>query len=435
MNFVIQPSAIDSGVLTVPGDKSISHRALMLAAIADGRTEIKGLLVGDDCIATLKALMDMGVRINRTSSSEATVYGVGLRGLTAPNNHLDLGNSGTSMRLFSGLLSGQEFSVRLVGDDSLGQRPMARVIKPLNLMGAEIAAYGGTAPLQISGGHKLSGIYYRLPVASAQVKSAILLAGLYGTGEVVIEEPSVTRDHTERMLRIMGVNVEQDEGQIRMRAGQSLSALTIRIPADLSSASFLIVAATIAGKAKITITGVGVNPTRTGIISVLKEMGADISLENRRLYGEEPVADITIRSAKLRGIDVDSKHVSLAIDEFPALFIAAACAEGVTRFSGLEELRVKESDRITAMAEGLRALNVPVDESEDGATVHGAKIGSGTIHSYSDHRVAMAFAVAGTIAAGPVTVTDTRNVDTSFPGFVDSFKSMGISMSVTDHSA
>ena len=435
MNFVIQPSAIDSGVLTVPGDKSISHRALMLAAIADGRTVIKGLLVGDDCIATLNALRNMGVRINLTSGSEATVYGVGLRGLVAPPEHLNLGNSGTSMRLFSGLLSGQEFPVRLVGDDSLSQRPMTRVIKPLTLMGASIVADEGTAPLQISGDRKLSGILYRLPVASAQVKSAILLAGLYGMGEILIEEPSVTRDHTERMLRTMGVIVEEDEGQIRMYGGQSLSALTIQVPADLSSASFLILAATIADKAKITITGVGVNPTRTGVINVLQEMGADISLGNRRLYGEEPVADITVRSARLRGIDVDPKHVSLAIDEFPALFIAAACAEGATRFSGLEELRVKESDRITVMAEGLRALNVPVDESDDGAIVHGAKIGSGAIHSYSDHRVAMAFAVAGTIATGPVTVTDSKNVDTSFPGFVDTFKSLGISMSVTDRSA
>lgn len=432
MNFVIQPSGIDSGVLTVPGDKSISHRALMLAAIADGRTEIKGLLAGDDCIATLNALMNMGVRINLASNSEATVYGVGLRGLVAPPDHLNLGNSGTSMRLFSGLLSGQAFPVRLVGDDSLSQRPMARVIKPLALMGASIATDEGTAPLDISGGRKLSGISYRLPVASAQVKSAILLAGLYGTGEVFIEEPSVTRDHTERMLRTMGVNVEQDEGQVRMDGGQSLSALTIQIPADLSSASFLILAATIADKATITIAGVGVNPTRTGIINILQEMGADIRLENRRLYGEEPLADITVRSARLRGIDVDPKYVSLAIDEFPALFIAAACAEGATRFSGLEELRVKESDRIAVMAEGLRALNVPVDESDDGAIVHGAKIGSGTIHSYSDHRVAMAFAVAGTIATGPVTVIDSKNVDTSFPGFVDTFKSLGVSMSVND---
>ena len=286
----------------------------------------------------------------------------------------------------------------------------------------------------MTGGCQLSGIVYRLPVASAQVKSAILLAGLYARGDTVVIEPTVTRDHTERLLRAMGVDVKQDNTQIIMHQGQSLTAVSVDVPADLSSASFLILAATIADGAEITITGVGVNPTRIGVITILNEMGADISFENRRFFGEEPVADLLVRSANLRGIDVDPKNVSLAIDEFPVLFIAAACAEGTTNFSGIGELRVKESDRIATMVDGLKALNVPVEETEDGAVVQGREICGGSVCSYGDHRVAMAFAIAGTVAKGRVTVIDTEHVDTSFPQFVECLKSLGIEISITDRS-
>ena len=425
MHIVVEPSALNSGRVTVPGDKSVSHRALMLGAVAEGDTVISGFLQGDDCLATLNALRQLGVQIDDTDPEAVRVSGVGLGGLKRPTAALDLGNSGTAMRLFAGLLAGQEFSTELVGDDSLSGRPMDRVIKPLTMMGARIDSSDGHPPLIIQGGNSIGGLVYRLPVASAQVKSAILLAGLYAGGDVAVIEPAVTRDHTERMLRAMGANLSQGETQIVLTPGQPLRGIEIAVPGDLSSAAFIILAATIATDIEVTITGVGVNQTRTGVIDVLKEMGASIEIENVRLYGEEPVADIVVRSASLRGIDVDPAKVSLAIDEFPVLFIAAACAEGKTRFSGIGELRVKESDRISAMADGLRALSVPVDETEDGATVHGGKIYGGSVDSHGDHRVAMAFAVAGTVAEWAVRIEDTENVDTSFPGFADCLQAMG----------
>ncbi|MDG2375951.1 MAG: 3-phosphoshikimate 1-carboxyvinyltransferase, partial [Woeseiaceae bacterium] len=274
----------------------------------------------------------------------------------------------------------------------------------------------------------LAAIDYRLPVASAQVKSAILLAGLCATGDITIVEPAVTRDHTERMLRSMGAVVTQAGTQIQMRGGQSLNGIQVDVPADLSSAAFLILAATIGKAVTLEIPGVGINPTRTGVIDILQAMGADISFNNGRLQGGEPVADLIVRSASLTGIDVDPAKVSLAIDEFPVLFIAAACAEGRTRFSGIGELRVKESDRLSSMADGLCALGVSVDESEDGAVVQGGRICGGHVGSHGDHRIAMSFAIAGTVAECPVTVSDTRNVDTSFPGFVDCLQSLGVSM-------
>jgi 3-phosphoshikimate 1-carboxyvinyltransferase len=426
VNFVIQPSAIASGEVSVPGDKSISHRALMLAAVAKGWTTVTGFLPGEDCLATAEALRAMGVTVEQDSETEVRVHGAGTCGLHAPDGPLDLGNSGTAMRLFAGLLAGQPFATELTGDDSLRRRPMNRVIKPLAMMGARISSKDGKPPLRIEGGSRLSGIVYRLPVPSAQVKSAILLAGLSAEGEIAIVEPAVTRDHTERMLRTMGAELAQGETQIQMQGGQALTGTDIQVPADLSSAAFLILAATIARDAELTIPGVGVNPTRTGVIDILNDMGADITVDNVRLYGEEPVADLTVRSAALSGIDVDPARVSLAIDEFPVLFIAAACAGGKTSFNGVGELRVKESDRIATMAAGLRALSVPVDESDDGAVVHGSKIYGGQVDSHGDHRIAMAFAIAATVAEWDVTVCDTRNVDTSFPGFVDCLQSMGV---------
>jgi 3-phosphoshikimate 1-carboxyvinyltransferase len=432
MNIVVEPSALKSGSITVPGDKSISHRALMLGAIADGETNVSGFLAWEDCLATLVALRAMGIEIDQSSDTALRIRGGGLHGLQRPPGALDMGNSGTAMRLFAGLLSGQSFSTELVGDESLSARPMSRVIKPLSMMGAKIESNDGKPPLRIDGGQALGGLVYRLPVASAQVKSAILLAGLYSQDEVVVIEPAVTRDHTERMLRSMGVVVNQGETQIMLNGGQILTGTDIEVPADLSSAAFVILAATIAADARVTIPGVGVNPTRTGVIDILIDMGADITIENVRLFGEEPVADIVVRSARLKGIAVNPAKVSLAIDEFPVLFVAAACADGKTTFTGIGELRVKESDRIAAMAAGLRALSVPVEESDDGAVIHGGKLYGGTVHSHGDHRIAMSFAVAGTIAEWAVRIQDTASVATSFPGFNACLASLGVDIAYQD---
>ena len=432
MHYVVEPSALASGVVTVPGDKSISHRALILGGIAKGRTNISGFLPGEDCLATLAALKAMGVRIERPGDTRVIMEGCGADGLRAPSGPLDMGNSGTAMRLFAGLLSGQSFSSKLIGDASLSQRPMSRIIEPLTLMGAQIDSSAGKPPLLISGERSLSGIAYQLPVASAQVKSAILLAGLFADGEITVIEPATTRDHTERMLRTMGVDIRSGETQIVMPGGQSLTGADISVPADLSSAAFIILATLLATDCEVTLVGVGVNPTRTGVIDILREMGAAISLDNVRLFGEEPVADIVVHSAELHGIEVDPARVSLAIDEFPLLFIAAAMAVGETTFSGIGELRVKESDRIATMAAGLRVLGIEVDETPDGAVVHGGVISGGSVKSGGDHRIAMSFAVAATRAGWPVRIEDTAAVDTSFPGFVQCLQSLGIGINSFD---
>ncbi len=428
MYFTVDPSALTSGKVTVPGDKSISHRALILGAIAEGQTRIRGFLNGKDCLATMTALGHLGVSIQQSSDTELIINGCGGEGLKTPIVPLDMQNSGTAMRLFAGLLSGQVFASKLVGDKSLSQRPMNRIIDPLTSMGAVIDSDDGSPPLSILGGRPLKGISYRLPVASAQVKSALLLAGLYAKGETSIIEPQTTRDHTERMLRSMGADVASGETQIIMRGKQVLQGTEIEVPADMSSAAYIVLAALLAPECEVVITNVGVNPTRTGAIDILREMGADIGLDNVRLYGEEPVADITVRSSRLTGIDVDPARVSLAIDEFPMLFVAAACARGKTTFSGIGELRVKESDRIRVMAAGLRQLGATVDETDDGAVVHGAKLEGGRIMSEGDHRVAMAFAVAGTVAEWTIRIDDVDTVATSFPGFVDCLSGLGISI-------
>lgn len=425
MHYVVEPSPLTSTTLTVPGDKSISHRALMLGGIAVGTTQIDGFLPGDDCLATLSALREMGVSIEQHSTTRISVEGVGLHGLHAARGPLDMGNSGTAMRLFAGLLSGQTFATVLTGDESLEKRPMNRVIKPLTMMGADIQSAGGYPPLQIEPVAQLSGVVYSLPVASAQVKSAILLAGLYANGSTAVVEPALTRDHTERMLRYMDVNVSSGDSQIIMPEGQRLVAKEIQVPADLSSAAFVMLAAIFAENCEVLIEGVGVNPTRTGVIDILREMGADIGLENVRLFGEEPVADIVVRSSHLHGIDVDPALVSLAIDEFPVIFAAAGRAIGRTRFSGIGELRLKESDRIGAMATGLQSLGIEVYEESDGAVVTGGEFSAGRIDSCADHRIAMAFAVAATVASGAVHIEDTAAVDTSFPGFAECMQSLG----------
>jgi 3-phosphoshikimate 1-carboxyvinyltransferase len=426
MRFEVTPSRVSDASVTVPGDKSVSHRALMLGSIANGRTEVSGFLAGEDCHATLAAMRALGVDIQQPSATEMSIDGVGLNGLQAPSQVLDLGNSGTAMRLMAGLLCGQPFDSVLSGDASLNSRPMGRIITPLTEMGAALEGdCDGTPPIQIAGGVKLRGIHYDLPMASAQVKSAVLLAGLYANGETSVAEPAVTRDHTERMLRSMGVKVAAEGNRISLQGGQELQGCDVRVPADLSSAAFVMLAAILAENADILITNVGVNPTRTGVIDILQAMGADITLLNPQLLGEEPVADMRVRSSKLHGSSVDPDLVSLAIDEFPVLFVAAAAATDQTVFKGIGELRVKESDRIAAMSEGLRALGIQVDESDDGAVVHGGRFSGGTVQSHGDHRIAMSLAIAGTVAADTVFVDDVAAVDTSFPGFCDRMASLG----------
>lgn len=431
-SFLVTPSRLESGTVTVPGDKSVSHRALMLGGIADGTSHITGFLPGEDCLATLAAMRAMGVTVTEHSATEISVEGRGLDGLVAPAAALDLGNSGTGMRLMTGLLAGQAFSSELTGDESLSGRPMGRIIKPLETMGARIGSRDGKPPLKIEGGQSLSGIDYDMPVASAQVKSAVLLAGLYASGETAVTEPAVTRDHTERMLRAMGVDVVTQAGRVALRGGQRLRAADVEVPADLSSATFLMLAAVLADDVDLKIANVGINPTRTGVIAILRGMGAAIEFENERLLGDEPVADIRVRSSKLQGGEVDPALVSLAIDEFPALFVAAAAASGQTRFSGLAELRVKESDRISAMADGLKRLGISVDETPDGAVVTGGRFQGGTVDSFGDHRVAMSLAVAGSVAEDLVTVKSVDAVDTSFPGFAGLLTSLGVAIEVRE---
>ncbi|MDJ0917516.1 MAG: 3-phosphoshikimate 1-carboxyvinyltransferase [Woeseiaceae bacterium] len=429
MHFLVNPGPIRSGTVTVPGDKSVSHRALMLGSIADGETRVSGFLDGEDCLATLAAMRAMGVSIERPSDTELVINGVGRTGLSAPTTELDLGNSGTAMRLMAGLLAGQPFNSTLTGDESLTGRPMRRIIGPLTSMGARIDSRDGLPPLVINGNPSLTAIDYPLPIASAQVKSSVLIAGLYADGTTSVTEPAVTRDHTECMLRSMGVDVRTDGNRISVQGGQALTAATIDVPADLSSATFVILAALLADDAEVLIEKVGVNPTRTGVLDILRSMGADIRLENERALAEEPVADIRVRSSELLGQAIDPGLVSLAIDEFPALFVAAAAARGTTTFAGLEELRVKESDRIASMAAGLKALGADVTETDDGAIVKGGGFSSGTVQSFGDHRVAMSLAVAGTVADGPVTVHDTQPVETSFPNFINIMNDLGSTIS------
>lgn len=428
MQFKVHPSTVTDAKVTVPGDKSVSHRALMLGSIAEGRTDISGFLAGEDCLATLTAMRAMGVGIEQAESGEISIEGVGLRGLVKPPAPLDLGNSGTAMRLLSGLLSGQAFSSVLTGDKSLTGRPMQRVITPLSRMGAAIDSDDGKPPLTVHGQFPLTAIDYDMPMASAQVKSAVLLGGLFADGTTSVSEPAISRDHTERMLGSMGVQVGKSGNRTSIAGLQVLQGRHIQVPADLSSAAFLILAALIAEKADVLIQNVGVNPTRTGVIDILQAMGGDISLENARLLGQEPVADIRVRSSRLAGIRVDPSLVSLAIDEFPVLFVAAAAATGKTLFSGIGELRAKESDRIAAMANGLRLLGIEVYESGDGAVIHAGRFSGATVASHGDHRVAMALAVAGTVADAPVTITDVAAVDTSFPGFCACMASLGVNI-------
>lgn len=428
IKYLVEPGGAVDGSIRVPGDKSISHRSLILGSIADGVTKISGFLDGEDSLNTLNALREMGVTIIGPDNGEVTIYGVGKRGLKKPRVPLQMGNSGTAMRLLAGVLSAQEFSSELIGDESLTNRPMSRIINPLRLMGAKIeSSIDGTPPLKING-TKLKGIEYDMPMASAQVKSCLLLAGLYAEGQTIVTEPAPCRDHTERMLQGFGYKVEQNfnRGKTKIEGGGPLEATKIEVPSDVSSAAFFLVAASITPGAFLELRHVGMNPTRIGIISLLQAMGANIKITNEREVGGEPVADITVSHASLEGINVSGDKIPAAIDEFPVFFIAAACAKGDTELRGAEELRVKESDRLEVMATGLQTLGVVVETFPDGIRIQGGNMGGGKVDSFGDHRIAMAFVIAGLRASDPIEISNCANVATSFPGFVELANDVGI---------
>ncbi len=435
-NYEVHPAHQVSGAATVPGDKSISHRSLMLAGIADGMSEISGFLASDDCHATLRAMRALGVQIEQSSLSDVTVRGVGLRGLKSASHALDMGNAGTAMRLFTGLLAAQNFDSQLIGDESLMKRPMERVALPLRQMGASLSTAQGTPPIDIRGGQSLHGIEYRMPVASAQVKSAILLAGLYADGVSTVIAPALSRDHSERMLRSFGVRVETDDLTVRLYPPTQLQAQRLRVPGDFSSAAFLMVAGLLAASsAGLLIQNVGLNPTRSGLLDILRSMGGNIEVQNLRSAGAEAVGDLLVRKSALHGIMVPPALVPLAIDEFPVLFVAAAAASGETLVSGAEELRVKESDRIAAMSEGFRAMGVSHSVMPDGMRIvgrgDGAAFSGGVVDSRGDHRIAMSFVVASLRAAESIKIVDVANVATSFPNFGPLVRSIGIDLNET----
>lgn len=420
-----------NGEVRVPGDKSISHRSIMFGALADGVTEVTGFLNGEDCLSTQRAFESMGVRVDVHGPTALSVHGLGIDGLKAPSSALDLGNSGTSMRLMSGLLAGQAFNSVLTGDASLSKRPMRRVTDPLATMGAVInTTENGTAPLEIIGGQNLQGIEYDSPVASAQVKSSLLLAGLYAEGETIVREPGLSRDHTERMLQGFGYAVDSKPQYAALKGGGRLTACKIEVPADISSAAFVLVAASIAEGSDVLINNVGMNPTRTGVIDILKLMGADIQVLNERVQGGEPVADLHVQYAGLKGIHVPEALVPLAIDEFPAIFVAASFAEGDTLVTGAEELRVKESDRIQVMADGLHSLGIQAEATPDGMAIRGqsqnAPAQEVAINAQHDHRIAMSFTVASLMSSCDIEIQGCETVNTSFPGFFEMMQRLGM---------
>ncbi len=424
----VTPGGVLRGDIHIPGDKSISHRAIMFASLADGVTRISGLLEGEDVLATIAAFRAMGVDI-RKQGEQWIVTGAGIDGLKAPAAALDMGNSGTAMRLLSGVLAGQAFDTQLTGDASLSQRPMGRIADPLNAMGASIAlSADGTPPIHIHGGQALRGMSHTLKVASAQVKSALLLAGLYAEGETTVIEPAPTRDHTERMLNGFGYEVNTDGNRLSLVGGERLSATDIAVPADISSSAFFMAGAAMTPGSEVVLKHIGINPTRTGVIEILKLMGADLSLRNEQQVGGEPVADIHVRGRRLQGARIPQHLVPLAIDEFPMLFVAAACADGETIVSGAEELRVKESDRIAVMEQGLQTLGIHACSTADGMIIEGGQPGGGVIDSHGDHRIAMAFAMCGLCADDEITIENSKNVATSFPDFVATAQAAGLKL-------
>ncbi len=431
--FRASPVSAVGGRIGVPGDKSISHRALMLGAVAEGTTTVRGFLASDDCLATQAALESMGVAIERRADGVVRIEGVGPHGLKAPRKTLDLGNSGTAIRLLMGLLAGQPFDSTLTGDASLILRPMERVAAPLRLMGARITTSpGGRPPVTIGGVARLTGIDYTLPMASAQVKSALLLAALSASGTTTVRSPGPSRDHTERMLEAMGVRLALESAgpghTVALTGPATLRGGEVQVPGDFSSAAFFLVAGCLAAQDGLLIESVGINPTRVGLLTILREMGGRVELRNERTVGAEPVADLFVRRSELRGIVVPPELVPLAIDEFPILFVAAAAARGETVVSGADELRKKETDRIAVMAAGLRALGIDVEERPDGARITGGSLRGGTVDSRGDHRIAMSFAVASLLAAASIEILNTAEVATSFPTFLDVARQAGLAI-------
>ena len=428
MDLCIEPKTSLQGKVKVPGDKSISHRSIMLGSIAEGKTEIEGFLHGADCLSTVQAFRDLGVEIEGVNTDKITVHGVGLNGLKEPENVLDVGNSGTSMRLMLGMLAGQSFNSVITGDESLRNRPMARVIDPVTEMNGKF--YGrdnnNLAPVSVIGKQELEPISYQSPVASAQVKSSILLAGLYADGVTEVVEPAKSRDHTERMLEYLGAEVEVDGLTVRVKGKPTLKGKSILVPGDISSAAFIMVAGLIVEQGEIIIENVGLNPTRSGVIEAVEKMNGNIELLNERQLNGEPVADIKISSSQLQGTTIDGELIPLLIDEIPVLAVAATQAEGKTVIKDAEELRVKETDRIDAMVKELRRIGIEVEEREDGMVIEGKQeiVGGVSCSSYKDHRIAMALAVAGLVAKEPVTINDADCIDVSFPNFKDLLTSL-----------
>lgn len=430
--YVVESGGALNGQINIPGDKSMSHRSVMFGAMAMGITEVSGFLEGEDALHTLKAFEQMGVLVDRPAAGKLIIHGKGIDGLQAPKAPIYHGNAGTGMRLLAGLLAGLRFEATLTGDESLNGRPMSRIVDPLKLMGAQVTtADKGTPPLTLLGGEQLTAIEYTTPMASAQVKSCVLLAGLHAKGRTVVHEPGITRDHTERMLRGFNVDVKTDGLSVSVEGGQQLKATSLKVPGDISSAAFFLVGAAMIPGSDLTLRNVGINPTRRGVIDILRLMGATIEENNTRESGGELVADLHVVGAKLKGIEVPTNLVSLAIDEFPALFVAAASATGKTIVSGAEELRVKETDRIQVMTDGLRILGVDITDTPDGAHIVGGPIHGGTVDSVGDHRTAMSFAMAALVSDGPITVLDCDNVATSFPGFVELASGVGLRVSET----
>ena len=428
-NYTVHPSNQINGTIFVPGDKSISHRSLILLSISEGIGKISGLLESDDCIATLNIFKLLGINIIKNTDNTYEVHGKGLNGLSKPDSDLNCGNSGTSMRLLSGLLAGQKFPCRLIGDESLSKRPMERISLPLSMMGVDIKLSGNnTAPIKISPVSKISSIEYKMPIDSAQIKSSIILASLYANNKVKIIENIATRDHTENMINYLGGKIVNNNNQIIVHPGNKLISRDIDVPGDISSAMFIIVGCLISNNSKVIIRNVGLNVLRTGGIEILKLMGAKIDISNIKNYGPEKVGDITVISSKLNGIIIPKKYIASAIDEFPILFIAAANATGKTVLKNAEELKYKESDRLSVMSKALLECKIKNNLYDDGIEIHGGKILGAIINSSGDHRIAMSFAIAGLVAKNPITILNTENVSTSFPEFFDLIKSMGLNI-------
>ena len=427
--YTVHPSNQINGTISVPGDKSISHRSLILLSISEGIGKISGLLESDDCIATLNIFKQLGINIIKNTDNVYEVHGMGLNGLSRPDSNLNCGNSGTSMRLLSGLLASQKFSSCLIGDSSLSKRPMERISLPLSMMGVDIKlSENNTSPIKISPVKKISSIEYKMPIDSAQIKSSIILASLYANNKVKIIENIATRDHTENMVNYLGGKIINNNNQIIVHPGSKLISRDIEVPGDISSAMFIIVGCLISNNSKIIIRNVGLNVLRTGGIEILKLMGAKIEISNIKNYGPEKVGDITVISSKLNGVIIPKKYIASAIDEFPILFIAAANATGETVLRNAEELKYKESNRLSVMSKALLKCKIKNNLYDDGIKIHGGEIFGAIIDSSGDHRIAMSFAIAGLVAKNPITILNTENVSTSFPEFFDLIKSMGLNI-------